>query len=74
MMDLLYKHQADVWPQLLLPSILIAEAEAMRDGVRLVPEGCREGVILETDSQELQSLWRSRIGGRSEVAAILHDV
>lgn len=55
-------------------SALIAEAEALRDGVMLVPHGIREGVIVETDSQELVSLWRSRKDGRSDVAAILGDV
>jgi ribonuclease HI len=55
-------------------SALVAEAEAFRDGARSVPSGTREGVIIETDSQELVSLWRSRKEGRSEVAAILQDV
>jgi ribonuclease HI len=55
-------------------SALIAEAEALRDGVRLIPLGTREGVIAETDSQELVSLWRSRKEGRSEISAILQDI
>jgi ribonuclease HI len=54
-------------------SALIAEAEAMRDGVRLA-QGAQEGIIVETDSQELVSLWRSRKEARSEIATILHDV
>jgi ribonuclease HI len=54
-------------------SALIAEAEAMRDGVRLA-QGAQEGIRVETDSQELVSLWRSRKEARSEIATILHDV
>jgi hypothetical protein len=40
-----------------IASALIAEAEALRDGVRFIPAGTREGIIAETDSKELVSLW-----------------
>jgi hypothetical protein len=55
-------------------SALQAEAEALRDGVRLIPEGTTEHVILETDSQELVSLWKNKSKYRSEVTAILGDI
>jgi len=57
-----------------LGSALLAEAEALRDGVRLIPGGTRERIILKTDSQELASLWNNRRMHRSEIAAILEDV
>jgi ribonuclease HI len=53
---------------------LLAEAEALREGVSLIPEGTRENVILETDSQELVSLWNNKGKHRSEVTAILGDI
>jgi ribonuclease HI len=55
-------------------SALMAEAEALRDGARLAAQGIQEGVIVETDSQQFVSLWRSRKGTRSEIGAILHEV
>ena len=55
-------------------SALLAEAESLRDGVRLIPEGTTEHIILETDSQELVSLWKNRVNHRSEVTAILRDI
>jgi hypothetical protein len=55
-------------------SVLAAEAEAFKDGVRLIPQGTREGIIVETDSEELVSLWPARKEGRSETSAILKDV
>jgi hypothetical protein len=55
-------------------SALIAEAEAFRDRVRLIPPGTREGIILETDCKELVSLWCSRGNGRSEITSILKEV
>jgi len=57
----------------LVDSALMAEAEALRDGVRLVPIGTREHIILETDSQVLVSLWRHRSKHRSEIGGILKD-
>lgn len=41
-------------------SALLAEAEALRDGVQLIPAGTREHIIVEIDSQVLASLWRDR--------------
>ncbi|CAL4932085.1 unnamed protein product [Urochloa decumbens] len=55
-------------------SVLMAEAEALRDGVKLIPHGVRENVLVETDSSELAGLWRSRREARSEITAILHEV
>ena len=57
----------------LVDSALMTEAEALRDGVRLVPIGTREHNILETDSQVLVSLWRHRSKHRSEIGVILED-
>ncbi|RLN09983.1 hypothetical protein C2845_PM11G15090 [Panicum miliaceum] len=55
-------------------SALVAEAEACRDGVRLLQYGVCEGVILETDSQELVTLWKDRSNHRSEIATILREI
>ena len=55
-------------------SALLTEAEALRDGLRLIPQGTLERVTAETDSQELVSLWRSRGEDRSELTAIFSDV
>ena len=50
------------------------KAEALWDGVRLIPQGTLERVLVETDSPELVSLWRSRGEDRSELVAIFSDV
>jgi hypothetical protein len=55
-------------------SVLLAEVEALRDGVRFIQEGTRERVIVETDSQELVSLWNNRRKYRSEITAIMDAV
>jgi hypothetical protein len=55
-------------------SPLLAEAEGLRDGVRLIPESTAEHIILETDSLELVSLWKNRNNHRLEVTAILRDI
>jgi len=55
-------------------SALLTEAEALRDGLRLIPQGTPERVIVETDSQEVVSLWRTRGEDRSELTAIFSDV
>ena len=47
--------------------------EALRDEIRLIPQGTLDRVIAETDS-EMVSLWRSRGTDRSEIATIFHDV
>ena len=39
---------------------MLAEVEALRDGVRLILAGTREHIIMETDSLVLVSLWRDR--------------
>ena len=44
----------------LIGSALLAEADVLRDGVRLIPTGTREHIIVETDSQQLASFWRNR--------------
>jgi hypothetical protein len=59
-----------------LPSVasaLVAEAEARRDGIRLLQPSPQQRVILETDSLELLTLWGSRDSHRSEVTPILRD-
>jgi ribonuclease HI len=55
-------------------SALLAEAEAFRDGVRIIPEGTTDHIVLETDSQELVALWKNREKRRSEIKAIFDDV
>ena len=57
-----------------LGSALLAEAEAFRDGVRLIPQGTMEHILVETDSQELALLWKNRRTNRSEISAILEEV
>jgi hypothetical protein len=58
----------------LVGSALLAEADALRDGVWLIPAGTREHIIVETDSQVLVSLWRDRDKHRSEVGVIMDEV
>lgn len=55
-------------------SALIAEAEAIRDGLRLIPEGTLDHIQAETDAQELVSLWKNRAKRKSEIAAILNEI
>jgi hypothetical protein len=50
------------------PSALAVEAEACRDGVRLVVAKGIRRVVIETDSLELVSLWKNRRQQRSEVS------
>jgi ribonuclease HI len=57
-----------------LDSALMAEAEALRDGVRLLPQDLDMRVIMETDSQELVALWHARKKTRPAISAILHDI
>ena len=38
----------------------MAEAEAFRDGIRIIPEGTREHIIVESDCLELVSLWKDK--------------
>ena len=52
----------------------MAEAEALREGVRLILTGTQQHVVAEMDAQELASLWKNRSTHRSEVATILHHV
>jgi ribonuclease HI len=54
-----------------LGSALLAETEALWDGVRLISEGIGEHIIVETDSQELVSQWNNRGKHRSEITGIL---
>jgi hypothetical protein len=50
----------------LIPNILTAEAYVARDGSVLMNLLNRPKVMLETDSLELQSLWRSKDNNRSK--------
>jgi hypothetical protein len=55
-------------------SVLVAEAKACRDGVRLAwMKGFRR-IIVESDSLELASLWKNRGQQRSEIAVILEEI
>lgn len=51
---------ATAWWHGLMGSALQAEAEAIRDGVSLIPTESMEHIIAETDSQELVSIWMNR--------------
>jgi hypothetical protein len=55
-------------------SALMAEVEAFRDGVRLIPAGTRERIVVESDWLELVMLWKNKGNHRSEIKAILDDV
>lgn len=55
-------------------SALMAEAEALREGEKLVPQGLMHHVVAETDSQELVALWLSRRNDRSQIATILKEM
>jgi ribonuclease HI len=55
-------------------SALVAEAEAWRDGLRLLGQSGHQQVILETDSLELITLWRAREKQCSEVTPILKEI
>jgi hypothetical protein len=39
-----------------------------------IPEGTLEQIVVETDAQELVSLWKNRSKQRSEIAAILNEI
>ncbi|OEL30144.1 hypothetical protein BAE44_0008836 [Dichanthelium oligosanthes] len=52
----------------------MAEAEACRDGVKLIDPGDRRAVVAETDSLELVALWNSMGEHRSEISVILEDI
>jgi ribonuclease HI len=66
--------KAMAWQLPLVTSALVAEAEAWRDGLRLLGPSPQQQVILETDLMELITLWRSREDHRLEVTPILKDI
>ena len=41
-------------------SALMAEAEAFRDGVWLIPAGTRERIVVESDCLELVTRWKNK--------------
>ena len=55
-------------------SALAAEAEALREGVRLVHSVTTGSVVMETDSLELVSLRSKRAFQRSEFASVFYDI
>ena len=57
-----------------IPNILTVEAYAARDGAVLMNLLNRPKVMLETDSLELQSLWRSKDNNRSTILPVLNEV
>jgi hypothetical protein len=57
-----------------IPNILTDEAYAARDGAVLMNLLNRPKVMLETDSLELQSLWRSKDNNRSTILPVLNEV
>jgi len=41
-------------------SVILAEVEALKDGIRLIPGGdTREHIVVENDSLELALLWKN---------------
>jgi ribonuclease HI len=60
-----------------LPSIasaLVAEAEAWRDGLRLLGQSSYQQVVLESNSLELITLWRAWEKQQSEITPILKEI
>ena len=55
-------------------SVLVTEAEACRDGLRMALNMEIRDMIMETDSLQLVSLWNSRRQQLSEIAVILQDI
>jgi hypothetical protein len=55
-------------------SALLAEAEALRGEVCLIPAGTQDNIVAETDCQVLVSLWKNRGIYRSKIATILNEV
>ena len=55
-------------------SVLVTEAEACRDGLRLALNMEIRDMIMETDSLQLVSLWNSRRQQLLEIAVILQDI
>ena len=52
----------------------MAKAEALRDGVRLIAPNDTRGIIAETDSVVLVSLWNTLVTHRSMISVILEDI
>jgi hypothetical protein len=42
-------------------SALLVEAEALRDDIRIIPEGMTKHIMLEIDSQDLVMLWKIEV-------------
>jgi hypothetical protein len=57
-----------------VPDALTVEAFAVRDGAALVNNLHWPKVVLETDSLELQSLWRTRKDNRASILPILNEI
>jgi hypothetical protein len=57
-----------------VPDALTAEAFAVRDGAALVNNLHWPKVVLETDSLELQSLWRTRKDNRASILPVLNEI
>ena len=55
-------------------NVLIMEALAVRDGVRLACDIGLSKVIVESDAQEVVKLWRDRNQNRSVIAPILQEI
>ena len=55
-------------------NLLIMEANAFRDGVRMAMERGISDVHIETDAQQVVQLWLGHDFERSEVGGILHEV
>jgi hypothetical protein len=55
-------------------TILITEALAIRDGVKLAADSGLSRIDVETDANEVVKLWRERNEGRSEIAPIPREI
>ena len=50
------------------------EAIAIRDGVKLAAELGIPHIVVESDASEVIKLWKERVQGRSEIAAIIQEI
>jgi ribonuclease HI len=57
-----------------IPDVLTAEAYACREGAALVRRLKIPKAIIETDSQELVSLWKTRTNNRSRILPVLNQI
>lgn len=58
----------------MITNSLATEAQAFRDGIRLMLDWNLDSVIVESDSQALINLWNSCVSHHSEILAIFGEI